>query len=193
MISELRSYAIPKLPINVPDDADAVLDCAKYLEAMNKMFLKGALSHLPVGSSQAPPVKQMDEAMDFVRSWHQKVHKKNGFSNRHQQSRAFWAAETFDCFRYVYFGLRTLISCFLQIFPGYYLILHRLTGSPVESVFSALRYYTANNLTSINYDTTLDKIRSISNARLKPVKRKRDGDTDNYLNAPMNFKERRLR
>jgi hypothetical protein len=193
MISELRNCAAPKPPARPPDDAQATLDCADYLEAMNCMFQKGALSRLPVGSSFAPPMKQMDAAMHFIRNWYLKVHEKNAFSNRLLQRRAFWAQETFDSFRYVYFGLRTFVARFTQTFPGYYLILHRFTGSPVESVFSALRYYSANNLTSINYEATLQRVRCISNARLKPGKRKHNDEFGSHLNQPLNFKDCRVR
>ncbi len=165
----------------------AVEACISYLEAMRNMFEQGTLSKIPIASPNAPPIRNMEKSMEFVKHWHNQVHRKGAFERRIDQSRAFWANETFDNFRYLYYGMKKLVDAFVERFPSYYLVLHRISGSSVESLFSALRYYSSGNLTSINYGPLLGRVRNIENSRL--INRKRR--MEEYLNEELAFKKLR--
>lgn len=187
MIAELKCYASPVGTATPPSDQCAVEACISYLQAMQNMFQLGALSELPIGSPSAPPMRNMEKSMKYVKQWYFEVHKKGAFSKRIDQCRAFWSMDTFDNFRYLYYGIRKLVQTFLNRFPGYYLVLHRLTGSAVESLFSGLRHYSSGDLTSVNYGPLLGRIRNIQDTRLISRKRRRD----EYLNTTLAIKKPR--
>ena len=49
------------------------------------------------------------------------------------------------------FGLKSLLRDFKKRNPQHYLVLSRINGSAIESLFSQIKYATAGKLSSVNY------------------------------------------
>jgi hypothetical protein len=187
MIAELKSYADSHPS---PPDRDAILDCAAYLESIHQLFKLGAISEDKIRSIYSSPMQNMVAGLAFLKTWYQKVHQTNNFCSAYEKMRAFLSSDTFDAVRFVVYGFKMLVANFFAKFPNDYLIPKRLTGSPVESIFSSLRYYSAGQLTSINYDCTLLRLSNMQQTHLQNVKRKsQHGDDAEYRNQQISFKK----
>lgn len=55
----------------------------------------------------------------------------------------------------MYYGFTGLYEEFLSAHPGYFIAPIRVNGSPIESVFSCLKYISGGNLASTTYFSLL--------------------------------------
>lgn len=55
----------------------------------------------------------------------------------------------------MYYGFTGLCADFLEEHPEYFVIPVRITGSSIESIFSSLEYISGENLSAINYSSSL--------------------------------------
>ena len=67
VLSELFKYCKQN---PAPSDAVNVELCLKYLEAYNKLFENGFLSHKQVLSLQSPVLKSIDDGFSYFTTWH---------------------------------------------------------------------------------------------------------------------------
>ena len=67
VLSELFKYCKQN---PAPSDAVNVELCLKYLEACNKLFENGFLSHKQVLSLQSPVLKSIDDDFSYFTTWH---------------------------------------------------------------------------------------------------------------------------
>lgn len=186
MIAELKSYADSRPS---PPDREAIFDCAAYLESLHQLFKLGAISEDKVRSLYSSPMQNMVAGLAFLQDWYQRVHQAKNFNSSYEKMRAFLSSDTFDAVRFVVYGFKMFAANFFFKFPTDYLIPKRFTGSPVESIFSALRFYSAGQITSINYDCTLLRLTNMQQARLQNLKRKNlIGDDAEYRNQQVHFK-----
>ena len=73
------------------------------------------------------------------------------------------AWQTWDLLRIYVFGVKGLVGDFLKRHPGYFLVLSRINGSAVESLFSQIKYSSAGKLSSSNYATARKSVMITAN------------------------------
>lgn len=182
MIAELQSYendaAIPVVT------KKAIKCCREFLTALNSMFINGTISHQKIWSENSTLLQNMSTGLQFFIDWHRTV-QQAVFVRPVDRRLAFIAPETFDSLRFLIFGWIKLCKLFFHRFPSnYYLVPHRISGSPVENIFSMFRYYAAGNPTSLNYDPILTRLRAINaeGGRLKCLQRRAEDGNESPTN-----------
>ena len=73
---------------------------------------------------------------------------------QYKKIRLFVAWQTWDLLRICGFGLKSLLIDFKKRNPQHYLVLSRINGSAIESLFSQIKYATAGKLSSVNYGSS---------------------------------------
>lgn len=71
--------------------------------------------------------------------------------DKEQQVKQFIAWQTWDLLRLCVSGAIGLVEDFTKRNPGYFVVLLRINGSVVESLFSQLKYAAGGKLSAVNY------------------------------------------
>eukprot|EP00117_Sycon_ciliatum_P049175 scpid67563/ scgid34906/ len=151
VITELKSHCAES---PAPRNASSVQATVAYLQACNKVFEEGALSHQRICSSQSAPLLSMQEGYKFFSDWLielKKSHPNQSFSRPSQTM--FLAWQTWDLLRLMMFGFTELCADFNGRHPDYYIVPVRVTGSAVETVFAQLKQAAGGRLSAVNYST----------------------------------------
>ncbi len=127
----------------------AALATYNYLKACNLLFEHGLLSKEPVYSVNSTVVQNIKTGYAYFEHWCDEI-----LSNTDEKSlriKQFLAWQTWDLLRLCVHGAISLVQDFTTRHPGYFVVLSRVNGSAVESLFSQLKYATSGKLSSVNY------------------------------------------
>lgn len=131
----------------------------QYLEACNKLFEQGLLSHGTIKSGQTQILDKMKDGFYFFMGWCDEViGNRIDISSNTQKS--FLAWQTWDLMRVTFYGFIDFVEAFIARHQqdGQYIIPVRLNGSAVETLFSQLKYSAGGHLSSTNYATARSSI-----------------------------------
>ena len=121
----------------------------KYLLAVNKLFERGLLSKFPVcDANYSQTMATMQDSFQYFIDWYKECHTKDCVNKDKKQ---FLAWQTWDLLTILMSGAKALVKDFLSRNHGYFIVLSRINGSCVESLFSQLKYSVGGKLTSLNY------------------------------------------
>ena len=136
-------------------ESDSAGETLAYRCALNKLFERGFLSKRPVFGEGSPVIHNIDEGYNYFVSWLEEINRKNdNFSVTASKNSPFLAWQTWDLLRICVFGLKSLLIDFKKRNPQHYLVLSRINGSAIESLFSQIKYATAGKLSSVNYGSS---------------------------------------
>ena len=141
VLSELFSHAN-----SVNQGNCSAMQVYKYLLAVNKIFERGLLSKYPVYNMSSPIISGITEGYQYFLDW---LNESN--CNAEHDKKQFLAWQTWYLLTILLYGTKSLVDDFTSRNPGYFVVLSRINGSSVESLFSQLKYSVAGKLTSINY------------------------------------------
>lgn len=129
-----------------------------YLHALSKMFERGLLSKCPVYDVNCATMDSINEGFQYFVRW---CHDCHGSST--VDKKQFLAWQTWDLLSLLICGARALVKDFVTRNPGYFIVLSRINGSVVESLFSQLKYSVGGKLTSLNYNNARGSVLVKSN------------------------------
>ena len=118
-----------------------------YLNAVNKIFERCLLSQYPVYDVNSPNMKLILEGFKYFVDWYQEI----ATSTDSNDKQSFLSWQTWDLLQVLISGMKPLIADFTARHPDYFVVLSRINGSVVESLFSQLKYSVSGTLSSINY------------------------------------------
>jgi hypothetical protein len=147
VLSELLSHA---KSIQTCDELNnSTYQTYEYLLAVNKMFERGLLCTYPIYDVNSPNMLLISDGFKYFSDWYDACEKliSDGLKD------CFLAWQTWDLLRILLSGAKSLVKDFVSRNKGYCIVLSRINGSAVESLFSQLKYSAAGKLTSINYST----------------------------------------
>ena len=131
-----------------------------YLTACNKIFERGFFCKKPVFDELSPVLQNIDTGYQYFQSWLDSIKSHNPYLTLGDKKSPFLSWQTFYLLRICVFGLRGLISDFSNYHDGgYYLVLSRITGSAVESLFSQIKYSAGGKLSAVNYPSACNSVR----------------------------------
>jgi hypothetical protein len=133
-----------------------------YLLAVNKMFERGLLSTYPIYDVNSPNMLLISDGFKYFSDWYEACEKL--ISDGHKD--CFLAWQTWDLLRILVCGAKSLVKDFVSRNKGYCIVLSRINGSAVESLFSQLKYSVAGKLTSINYGAARAAVMVKSNCHM---------------------------
>ena len=79
------------------------------------------------------------------------MHKCKQYVSLFFKIKQFLAWQTWDLLRLCVYGALNLVDDFTRRNPDYFIVLARINGSVVESLFSQLKYAASGKLSSVNY------------------------------------------
>ncbi|XP_065905179.1 uncharacterized protein [Dysidea avara] len=148
VMSELHHYLTSD---PAPDDVASVKYTLQYLEACNKIFEKGLLSHDKICDVDSKVLHSISTGFSFFEKWHGDLSREGGLETLDPR---FLSWQTFDLLRICVYGFSSFVQTFLEEFPDYFISPVRLSGSAVETLFSQLKHTAAGGkLSSVNYVT----------------------------------------
>ena len=175
VISEIKEF----IQTN-PNDKCSLELTVQYLQACNKMFENGILSHTAIKSADSVVLHNIDEGFHFFMGWCDDavLQHINIFSNKVTQ---FLAWQTWDLTRLMVYGFKWFIRDFFQRHPNthHYIIPVRLNGNAVETLFSQLKYSAGGQLSATNYATARSSI------LMKKVVKGHTVKDQDYRNVPL--------
>jgi hypothetical protein len=141
-------------------ERSSITEVYQYLTACNKMFERGLLTKYPVRSDTDQVMIRIKEGYQYFVEWHQCIKAINC-----DDSWSFIAWQTWDLLRILISGSLSLVRDFTSQYPNNFVVLARLNGSAVESLFSQLKYAVFGKLSSTNYSTARAAVIIKSNVR----------------------------
>ena len=173
VISEIKEFIHTANPHN----KCSVELTIQYLQACNKMFENGILSHTAIKNTDSIILHNIDEGFHFFMGWYDDaiLQHINIFSNEVKQ---FLAWQTWDLTTLMVYGFKLFIQDFFRRHPNthHYIIPVRLNGSAVETLSSQL------NLFTFKYSAT-----ARSSILMKKVVRGHTVKDQQYRNVPLGF------
>ncbi|XP_065911308.1 uncharacterized protein [Dysidea avara] len=148
VLSELYKYCKQD---PAPSDSVSVELCLKYLEACNKLFENGYLSHKKIVSLQSPVLKSIEDGYSYFTTWHKNLSTKGPMK---LQDPRFLSWQTWDLLRVCIYGFKSFASNFLEKYPDHFISPVRLSGSAVETLFSQFKHTAGGKLSATNYANT---------------------------------------
>ena len=129
-----------------------LMNTIQYLDACNKLFERGLLSHEKISVGQRNVIELMEDGFWFFVGWCDDAIL-NNVSIESNRQKAFLSWQTWDLMRLTFYGFKGFVDSFFHRHPGeeYYIVPVRLNGSAVETLFSQLKYSTGGHLSSTNY------------------------------------------
>jgi hypothetical protein len=146
---------------------------------VRRLFEGGAYLRLYGNSLQSEPMQFMDRGFQFFANWYTRFSKLKDFKPESSREKRFLSWQTFDTLRLDYYGYKALVEQFVRLHPNYYILPNRITGSPIESLFSELRYRSSGQLTAPMFSPTLKMIASGKATYYGKRKSRRDFDYTN--------------
>ena len=124
----------------------------QYLDACNKLFEQGLLSHKKIKVRDQEILAKMEEGFLFFMGWCDEAII-NSVPIESNKQKTFLSWQTWDLMRLTYYGFKGFIQSFFERHQDedHYIIPVRLNGSAVETLFSQLKYSTGGHLRSTNY------------------------------------------
>ena len=182
VLGELYDYAHS----NARDAYSAML-CHDYLRALNRLFEHGFLSKTCVKSMDAKPVENIQEGYKYFTDWFEETLLRDpNFNPNKNTQKSFLSWQTWDLLRVCVYGVQGLVIDFVNEFPNHFLVLSRINGSAVETLFSQLKYAAGSKLSSVNYHTARKALLTKSNVHT--IKTSNQG----YRNVPLYMRETAL-
>ena len=176
VISEIKEY----ISTTNPNNKCSLELTVQYLQACNKMFENGILSHTAIKNADSVVLQNIDEGFHFFMGWCDDaiLEHINIFANNVTQ---FLAWQTWDLTRLMVHGFRLFIHDFFRRHPNthHYIIPVRLNGSAVETLFSQLKYSAGGQLSATNYATARSSI------LMKKVVKGHTVKDQEYRNVPL--------
>ncbi|XP_065903644.1 uncharacterized protein [Dysidea avara] len=148
VLSELYKYCKQD---PAPSDSVSVELCLKYLEACNKLFENGYLSHKKIVSLQSPVLKSIEDGYSYFTTWHKNLSTKGPMK---LQDPRFLSWQTWDLLRVCIYGFKSFAANFLEKYPDHFISPVRLSGSAVETLFSQFKHTAGGKLSATNYANT---------------------------------------
>ena len=185
VIAELKEYIHTASPL-VKSSLDLTV---QYLQACNKMFENGILSHTPIKSTDSTVLHNIDEGFHFFMGWCDDAILQH-INIAACDVTQFLAWQTWDLTRLMVSGFKLFIQDFFRRHPNtdHYIIPVRLNGSAVETLFSQLKYCAGGHLSATNYATARSSI------LMKKVVRGHTVKDQEYRNVPLGlFSQKPLR
>ena len=176
VIAEINEF----IAINNPGSKSSLILTVLFLEACNKMFEHGLLSHTHVKNLDNPILKNLNDGFHFFMGWcDDSVLNNINFSS--SETKEFLAWQTWDLTRLTVYGFTDFVHLFFQRHPNasHYIVPVQLNGSTVETLFSQLKYSAGGHLSSTNYATARSSILVKKTVRGHNVKDK------DYRNVPL--------
>jgi hypothetical protein len=133
-------------------DSNATMETYTYLKACSDLFENGLLSKTPIYDMESPVIKNIRRGFEYFENWCNEVYDKH-CNDPVAKTKHFLAWQTWDLLRICVYGAQSLIHDFVSRNPGYFVVLSRINGSVVESLFSQLKYAASGKLSSVNYST----------------------------------------
>lgn len=149
------------------------------VEACADFFDNGCLSKKRINSLQSEPMQFMHRGFQFFTNWYARFSKLKDFKPESSREKRFLSWQTFDTLRLDFYGYKALVEQFIRLHPNYYVLPNRITGSPIESLFSELRYRSSGQLTSPVFSPTLKMIATGKATHYGKRKSRRDFDYRN--------------
>ena len=167
VLSELYTYAMTG-----GNGCQSALKTHEYLTACNQLFERGFLCHNPVYDNGSPVLNNINIGYMYFVQWLNQIRSKlPDFSLSSRQS-PFIASQTWDLLRICVHGIRGLVTDFSRRNSGYFIVLSRINGSAVESLFSQMKYATSGKLSSVNYESARKSVLIRSNVCAKSAANK---------------------
>jgi hypothetical protein len=150
------------------DDKEATKLTYLYLKACNDIFENGFFSTTPVRSISSHVVQSILRGFKFFSEWCAEtdanaviqasdaiatagMNSKGAKATLTVDKKEFLAWQTWDLLRLCVYGVQNLVHDFTASHPNNFLVLSRINGSVVESLFSQLKFSANGKLSSINY------------------------------------------
>ena len=182
IIRELQTYLNPgdRIP---PCDSDSVTQWLQYLQALNKLFENGFLTHDVIHSMESHVIQNMNEGYKFFVDWFNMLSDDGRpFHPTNSLERRFLAWQTWDLLRICIYGFRAFCEDFLQRHgQPYYITPMKWNGSAVETIFSQFKAITGGKLDSTNYATA----RKMFLARRDALGHRPSAAVAGYRNVPL--------
>lgn len=106
----------------------------------------------PVFDELSPVLESIETGFKYFETWLNEIKACNAQFTLTATHSQFLSWQTYDLLRVCVFGIRGLIRDFkLYHRGGYFLVLSRITGSAVESLFSQMKYSAGGKLSSVNF------------------------------------------
>ena len=135
-----------------------------YLSACNQIFERGFMNKKPVFDEQSPILANIDTGFQFFEKWLHDIRSDNPQFTLTTPQSPFLAWQTYNLRRVCVYGIRGLVKDFSLCHSGrYFLVLSRITGSAVESLFSQMKYSAGGKLSSVNYASASNSVTVASN------------------------------
>ena len=138
--------------LSTNDNDSHLCNTIQYLEACNKLFENGFLSHHKITLRDRSVIESLDEGFWFFIGWCDDAILNNVVIERNDQKQ-FLSWQTWDLMRLTYYGFKDFVDSFFtrHATDHHYIIPVRLNGSAVETLFSQLKYSAGGHLSSTNY------------------------------------------
>lgn len=161
-------------------------DTISFLEASNKLFENGFLSHRKITSLDSTVVDNILSGLLFFTDWYVKLEESGNFQPINPREKRFLGWQTFDLLRLSVYGFTDFVNKFLGLYPMHYIIPFRINGSAVESYFAQIRQRAgAGPLTSVNLPYASARLAASNATDAKSRKRKVD---DSFRNESLYLK-----
>lgn len=158
----------------------------QFLEATNKLFENGFLSHRKISSADETTLASIRTGFSFFCHWYSTLESLPDFRPKNPREKRFLSWQTFDLLRLTVFGFLSFAKKFLEHNPNHYLIPFRINGSAVESWFAQIRQRAGcGAVSSVNYSFTAARVVSSNATDMCRRKRKKD---DGYRFAQLDLK-----
>lgn len=150
VIAEIKEH----VNVNNPGNKSSLNLTIQYLDACNKIFEHGLLSHTPIKNEDSPILNSLDTGFHFFAGWCDDAII-NHINIQSSETKEFLAWQTWDLTRLTLYGFTDFVKSFFQRHPNtdHYIVPVRLNGSAVETLFSQLKYSAGGHLSSTNYAT----------------------------------------
>ena len=159
----------------------SLLNTIQYLEACNKLFERGLLSHDKISLDNREVLESMENGFMFFAGWCDDAIL-NYVPIESNSQKVFLSWQTWDLMRLTFYGFKDFTDSFFRRHPSdeHYIIPVRLNGSAVETLFSQLKYSAGGQLSSTNYASARSSLLVKRQVRGHNVKDKE------YRNIPLN-------
>ena len=182
VLRELQSY-LDTDECHNRNDNQSVTQCLQYLQACNKLFENGFLSHELIRDMQSPVLLNIQEGFSFFSNWFESLEADGRpFCPTNSLERRFLAWQTWDLLRICLYGFRAFCDDFLTRHGDmYYVTPLKWNGSAVETLFSQFKSITGGKLDSTNYATA----RKMFLARRDALGHRPSAAVAGYRNVPL--------